>query len=99
MKKLLLLFLLFFVWACASQERYVHLLSAEEQMVKDCQYLDTLSETLDPGRFLPKYRANDAEREVLQRADQLGATHIVWIHNYHRLGSAAMAYRCGGSWR
>ena len=94
MKKLLLLLPLFFIWACASQDRYAHLLLAEEQMVQDCHYLDTLSETSDPGRFLPKYRADEAEKEILQRADQLGATHVVWIYYYHRIGSTAMVYRC-----
>ena len=63
-------------------------------MVQDCHYIETLAENSDPGRLLPKYRFSDAEQTVLHRADRLGATHIVWVYNYPRMGSAAEVYQC-----
>ena len=35
----------------------------------------------------------DGELKVLQRANNMEATHIVWLYNYP-IGSAASAYRC-----
>ena len=65
-------------------------------MVQDCQYLDTISETSDPGKFVTSYqfvRFYDGELKVLERADNMEATHIVWMYNYP-IGSSASAYRC-----
>ena len=94
MKIRLAIFVIFFMMACTPSQRFDHLISAEEKMVQDCQYLDTLSGNSDPGRFLPKYRENDVEQQLMWRADRLGATHMVWLYNYKRVGSAALAYRC-----
>ncbi len=94
MKKLLLIFVLISLGACAPQTRYPHIVTTEAQMVQDCQYLNTFAENADPGRFLPKYRINDAEQKVLHRADRVGATHVVWSYDYQRIGSAALIYRC-----
>ena len=94
MIKRLAIFMIFFILACTPSQRFPHLISAEEKMVQDCQYLDTLSGNSDPGRFLPKYRENDVEQQLMWRADRLGATHMVWLYNYKRVGSAALAYRC-----
>jgi hypothetical protein len=66
---------------------------AEEPMVRDCAYVATLSETTDPGRRLDNYRSPEHEEAVLERAANLGATHIVWVYDF-RIGSAAVAYRC-----
>jgi hypothetical protein len=92
MKKLLAFILLASTWACA-QTSPLPVISTEEETVQDCRYLDTLSEISDPGRFLPKYREPDAEIKVLQRAYQLGGSHVVWLYNY-RIGSAALVYSC-----
>ncbi|MGD8521521.1 MAG: hypothetical protein PVF56_10295 [Desulfobacterales bacterium] len=94
MKKGLIIFFIFFILACTPNQRFSHLVSAEERMVQDCQYLDTLSGNSDPGRILPKYRENDVEHQLMWRADRLGATHMVWLYNYKRVGSAALVYRC-----
>ena len=67
---------------------------AEEPMVTDCEFVATISETTDPGRILDHYRPAEHQDEVLQRAANLGATHIVWVYNF-RIGSSADAYRCG----
>ena len=66
---------------------------AEEPMVKDCAYVATLSETKDPGRRLDNYRPSEHQAEVLERAANLGATHVVWVYDF-QIGSAAVAYRC-----
>ena len=93
MKTFLIFVLLVSIWACASQNRFPDLIRTDEKLVWDCDYLDTISELSDPGRLLPRYLENDAELKVLQRADRLGATHIVWLYNY-RIGSAASVYCC-----
>jgi hypothetical protein len=66
----------------------------EEKMVSNCRYLDTLAENSDPGRLQlnPKWFYDGQER-VLQRAERLGATHIVWLYD-NQWGAAALAYRC-----
>ena len=61
--------------------------------VQNCERIATLSETTDPGRVLDNYRPAEHQDKILQRAANLGATHIVWIYDY-RVGSAGVAYRC-----
>ena len=83
------------LFAC-TKNRFPNLVVAENGMVRECQYLDTISETSDPGKLiaddsLAEYY--DGELKVLQRASNMEATHIVWLYN-HPIGSAASAYRC-----
>ena len=80
-----------FLAACAKTIPAVKV--AEEPMVQDCAYVATLSETSDPGRKLDNLRPPEHQDEVLERAANLGATHIVWVYDF-RIGSAAVAYRC-----
>jgi hypothetical protein len=91
MKKLLLLITAVFMAACMQTLPAVKV--AEESMVQDCKRLATLSETTDPGRVLDNYRPTDHQDEILQRAANLGATHIVWVYDY-KIGSAGVAYQC-----
>ena len=63
---------------------------AEQPMVQNCEFVATISETTDPGRILHNYRPTEHQDEVLQRAANLGATHIVWVYNF-RIGSSANA--------
>ena len=80
----------------ACTPHFSSLVVAEPDMVRDCQYLDTISDFSDPGKslFSNKYgRYYDGERKVLERAYNMGATHIVWQYNY-AIGSSASAYRC-----
>ena len=67
---------------------------AEANMVTACVFLETLAENSDMGKIQlhPKH-TYDAQERVLYRAVKLGATHIVWLHNYPQ-GSAARAYQC-----
>ena len=81
--------------AC-TQNRFPNLVVAEEGMVTNCTYLGTISETSDPGKPLTSYKYYkyyDGEMKVLERADYMGGTHLVWLYNYH-IGSSGAVYRC-----
>jgi hypothetical protein len=90
-KRLMGIISIVFLAACTKTIPAVKI--AEEQMVQDCVFVATLSETADPGRPLDNYRPPEHQDEVLERAGNLGATHIVWVYDF-RIGSAAVAYRC-----
>jgi len=94
MKKIALIITLFLLAACTAASQYSHIEPTEARMVQDCKYLETYAENADPGRLLPRYHFSDAEQTLLHRADRIGATHIVWIYNFQRLGSAAEVYQC-----
>jgi hypothetical protein len=91
MKKLIWLISIVFFLGCTKTIPAVKI--AEEPMVQDCAYVATLSETADPGRYLDNYRPSEHQAEVLERAANLGATHVVWVYDF-RIGSAAVAYIC-----
>ena len=91
MKKLIWMLSMVFFAACTKTIPMVKI--AEEPMVKDCTYVATLTEMADPGRRLDNYRVPEHQDKVLERAANLGATHIVWVYDY-RMGSSAVAYRC-----
>ena len=66
-------------------------------MVRNCSYIDTISEVSDPGKmvFPAKYsNPYDGELKVLERVGNLGASHIVWMYNLP-IGSSASAFHCG----
>jgi hypothetical protein len=93
--KLIILIAIPFYAAC-TQNRFPNLVIAEEGMVHSCHYLDTISETSDPGKPITSYKYYkyyDGELKVLERANNIGATHLVWLYNY-TLGSSGSAYRC-----
>jgi hypothetical protein len=92
MKKIVWIISMMVVVACSKNIPAVKI--AEESMMKDCAYVATLSDMTDPGRALDNYRSPDHQDRVLERAANLGATHVVWVYDY-RIGSAAVAYRCG----
>jgi hypothetical protein len=86
----------FILLSGCTKNRFPNLLVAEEIMVRDCQYLETISESSDPGKFVTNYQFvefYDGELKVLERANHMQATHIVWMYN-HPIGSSASAYRC-----
>jgi hypothetical protein len=91
MKKMLWIISVLFIAACTKTIPAVKV--AEESMVQGCEIVATISETTDPGRPLDNYRPAEHQDRVLERAGNLGATHIVWVYDY-RVGSAAVAYRC-----
>ncbi len=86
----------FILLSGCTNNRFPNLFVAEEKMVRDCQYLDTISESSDPGKVVTNYKLveyYDGELKVLERANNMAATHIVWMYN-HPIGSSASAYRC-----
>ena len=91
MKKLFVIISVLILSACIKTLPVVKV--AEEPMVQDCEYVDTISETVDSGKLWANHRHNESQNEILRRAGNLGATHVVWVYNY-RMGSAAVAYRC-----
>ncbi|MGD9173281.1 MAG: hypothetical protein PVF29_03920 [Desulfobacterales bacterium] len=91
MKKGLLLIGVLFLVACFKTITAVKV--AEKPMVQGCAHIATLAENTDPGRILDNYRSTEHQDEILKRAANLGATHVVWLYEY-RVGSAADAYRC-----
>ncbi len=93
--KWIILLVIILLSSCTSS-RLPNILVAEEGMMQDCQYLDTLSEVSDPGKFVTSYqfvRYYDGELKILERANNMAATHIVWMYN-HPIASSASAYRC-----
>ena len=94
--KCTILVLLVFLSAC-TKNRFPNIVSAEEGMVRNCSYLDTISEVSDPGKmvFPAKYsNPYDGELKVLERVSNMGASHMVWLYNYP-IGSSASAFHCG----
>ena len=93
--KYTIFFLFIFLSAC-TKNRFPNIVSAEEGMVRNCSYLDTISEVSDPGKmvFPAKYsNPYDGELKVLERVSNMGASHIVWMYNYS-IGSSASAFHC-----
>ena len=94
--KFMVLFLFISLSAC-TKNRFSNIVSAEEGMVRNCSYIDTISEVSDPGKmvFPAKYsNPYDGELKVLERVSNLGASHIVWMYNFP-IGSSASAFHCG----
>ena len=69
--------------------------AAEQKMVAHCTYVDTIVNLSNMGapQVHPKF-AYSGRSEVLRRAEQLDATHVVWLAE-QPAGAAALAYRCG----
>jgi hypothetical protein len=84
------------IWGCSYhwfEESYPDILEAEKQQVDGCALLGVISETADaanPWSFAAKQNMIFIVRE---RAGQLGATHIVWLHRTASMGTAE-AYNC-----
>ena len=92
----MVLFLFISLSAC-TKNKFSNIVSAEEGMVCNCSYIDTISEVSDPGKmvFPAKYsNPYDGELKVLERVSNMGASHIVWMYNYP-IGSSASAFYCG----
>jgi hypothetical protein len=94
--KFMVLFLFISLSAC-TKNRFSNIVSAEEGMVRNCSYIDTISEVSDPGKMIfPAKYSNpyDGELKVLERVSNMGASHIVWMYNYP-IGSSASVFHCG----
>ncbi len=81
--------------ACAHWfvEPYPGLVETEKPLVADCFLLGVVAETADGANpFSPAAGANMVLK-VRERAGQLGATHIVWLHKTATMATAE-AYQC-----
>ena len=91
-----IIFIVIPFFAACTPNRFTNLVVAEDGLVQNCCYLDTISETSDPGKSIINYKYYkyyDGELKVLERADNMGATHLVWLYN-SAIGSSGSAYRC-----
>jgi hypothetical protein len=74
-------------------EPYPNLIETEKPMVADCRFLGMISETADAGNPFPLAAETNMVLRVRERAGQMGATHIVWLHKTATM-AAAETYRC-----
>jgi hypothetical protein len=72
---------------------YSHLIETEAQMVGDCVLVSTITETASAENPFPIDAKIAMIRRVKDRAVQLDATHLVWLHQTYS-SAAAQAYRC-----
>lgn len=89
---------LFFLsfWGCSYhwfEEPYPDILEAERQQVDGCTMLGVVSETADAANPWSLAARQNMILKVRERAGQLGATHIVWLHQTSNM-AAAQAYDC-----
>lgn len=54
------------------------ILEADEEMVKGCQFLGTMTGKSSLGRALPETGEANAKNDLLKQAASKGATHVIW---------------------
>ena len=74
-------------------EPYPDVVETESQLVKGCELLSVVTEIADAGNPFPAAARANMVLRVRERAGQLGATHIVWLHKTNTMATAE-AYRC-----
>ncbi len=74
-------------------EPYPDLIETEKQLVTNCSFLGLVAETADASNPLALAAQTNMVLRVRERAGQLGATHIVWLHKTGTM-AAAEAYQC-----
>ena len=74
-------------------EPYQDLIETEKQLVAGCNYLGLVGETADAANPFSLAAETNMVLRVRERAGQLGATHIVWLHKTGTMATAE-AYQC-----
>lgn len=74
-------------------EPYPDVIETEKQLVEGCKLLGVIAETADAGNPFPAAAETNMVLRVRERAGQLGATHIVWLHQTGTMATAE-AYQC-----
>ncbi len=74
-------------------EPYPDLIETEKQLVAGCNYLGLVTETADGANPFPQAAETNMVLRVRERAGQLGATHLVWLHKTGTMATAE-TYRC-----
>jgi hypothetical protein len=72
---------------------YAQLTETQPQLVAGCDMLSMVAETANAERLFPYFARKEMIKRVKARAVELGATHIVWLHQTNE-SAAAEAYRC-----
>jgi hypothetical protein len=72
---------------------YSQLIETEAQMVEECVLVSTITETASAENPFPIDAKVAMIRRVKDRAVQLDATHLVWLHQTYS-SATAQAYRC-----
>jgi len=97
MKRLILTSLICTVlWGCSLhlyQEPYPDILEAEKQQVAGCAMLGVVTETADAANPWSLAAEQNMVFRVRERAGQLGATHLVWLHQTGTMATAEV-YQC-----
>jgi len=75
------------------KDPYSQLTETQPQLVAGCDMLAMIAETADAERLFPYFARKEMIKRVKARAAQLGATHMVWLHQTNE-SAAAQAYRC-----
>jgi hypothetical protein len=75
------------------KDPYPQLSEVQAQQVADCDMLGMVAETADADTLFPYFARREMVQRVKARASQLGATHIVWLHQTNE-SAAAQTYRC-----
>jgi len=72
---------------------YPQLNETQASLVADCQRLGVIVETANADHLSVYMARRSMENRVRERAVQLGATHIVWLHRTDT-SATAQAFRC-----
>ena len=85
----------FWLTGCAYfEEPFPQLVETQPQLVSQCDMLAVIAETANADRVFSYGATREMINTLKQRAVQLGATHIVWLHQTSSAATAE-AYRCG----
>jgi hypothetical protein len=94
MKYLLVVSVFVLLAGCASQaHRTTGLIETQDSLMSGCTRLGMVTETSNAGWISTNWARELMVKKVKERAEQLGATHIVWLHQTDD-SAAAEAYRC-----
>lgn len=102
MKKPLILAALFMA-ACSTtpSKEAAQIIEADERGTENCKFLGTVEGSSNYGGLAAQeVGLKRAKNEALEKAYELGATHIVWGNTskgYWGGNAAGRAYRCGGN--
>ncbi len=94
MKKLLLLLCVLSLTACAASPAAKKIKPAKKYNVKNCTHLGTVHSW--PGGFCVAISPSNAKNQCLNKAAEMGATHILWtdVDSGWGVSATGEAYRC-----
>ena len=95
-----ILLLTVFLASCAgnTREQAPKVQIADDAMVSGCRYLDNVHGASGLYGVFAQRGFENARADVLTQAQEIGATHVVWIPTSQGYGSSqaeGKAYRCG----